>query len=486
MAADCNQSPLGGVVTGLLPFSRMQPVETQRGRDLIRRGPFAKLWWSQVVSSLGDWVALFASFALAARIAGGGSAATVAILVPLLGRILPGLFFGFLGGVMADRWSRKTTMIVSDFGRAVLAIGLLFVGTYTQLFIVTFITEIFALVRQPAREAVVPTLVSPDKLLAVNGLNLAAAYGTAPIGSAIYAGLAEVSRFLPEVGRVGPAIGTAFLFDCLTFLISGLIVISIPIPPPKPARDRLQGKEPEASAWRDIVDGMRYVMGSGPIRRMILGMAAGLFGGGALFVLGQPFSEQVLRGGESGYGILVTALGVGVGLGMVGVTVFATMDTRREPLFALSLFATGVAVSFTAFADTVFGAAGWAFVAGLGTGIAYVTGFTHLHASVTEELRGRTFAAMFAFARTALLVSFGLAGVGAAALAGIFPGELNNGIRAVMLLGGVVVALSGVAVFLGSGTWRMSLDDEKLERMGEAADSITWMRGSRKQGEDDE
>lgn len=463
----------------------MQPLVTERGRDLIRRGPFAKLWWSQMISSLGDWVALFASFALAARIAGGGSAATVAILVPLLGRILPGLFFGFLGGVIADRWSRKTTMIVADFGRAVMAIGLLFVGSYTQLFALTFATEIFALIRQPAREAVVPTLVAPDKLLAVNGLNLAAAYGTAPIGSAIYAGLAEVGRFLPEIGTVGPAIGTAFLFDCITFLISGVIVIFIPISAPKAARDRADGIKPQASAWRDIVEGMRFVMGSGPVRRMILGMAAGLFGGGALFVLGQPFSEQVLRGGESGYGILVTALGVGVALGMVGVTVFATMDTRREPLFAFALLTTGLAIGFTAFADTVFGAAGWAFVAGVGTGIAYVSGFTHLHASVSDALRGRTFAALFAFARTGLLVSFGLAGVGAAALAGVLPGELNNGIRAVMLLGGAVVALSGLAVMAGSGAWRMSLDDEKLERMGEAADSITWMRGSRKRAEDE-
>lgn len=460
----------------------MQPLETQRGRDLIRRGPFAKLWWSQVVSSLGDWVALFASFALAARISGGGSAATVAILVPLLGRILPGLLFGFIGGLIADRWSRKTTMVVADFGRAVLALCLLFVGSYPQLFVITFVSEIFALIRQPAREAVVPTIVSPERLLAVNGLNLAAAYGTAPIGSALFAGLAEVSRFLPEVGRVGAAIGTAFIFDAVTFLVSGVIVIFTAIPSPAEALGRVIGKAPtpEATPWRDIVDGMRYVMGAGPVRRMIFGMAAGLFGGGALFVLGQPFSEQVLRAGESGYGILVTALGIGVAMGMIGVTVFATMQTRREPLFSFALIACGVAISFTAFADTVFGAAGWAFAAGIGTGVAYVTGFTHLHASVTEGLRGRTFAAMFAFARTALLVSFALAGVGAAALAGLLPGELNNGIRAVMLLGGVVVTLSGLGVMRGSGSWRMNLDHETIHRMGEAADSITWMRGSRK------
>lgn len=463
----------------------MDALVTQRGRDLIRRGPFARLWWSQAISSLGDWVTLFATFALAARIAGGGRAATIAILVPLVGRILPGLLFGFIGGLIADRWTRKTTMIVADFGRAVLVLGLLWVDSYSQLFAITFVIEIFSLLRQPAKEAVVPSLVKREHLLAANGLSLAAAYGTAPVGSAMYAGLAELSRFLPEVGRVGPAIGTAFVVDCLTFLVSGLIVTSIPIPPPQAAEDRARGKQPGTTPWRDIVDGMRFVLRPGPVRRVILGMAAGLFGGGALFVLGQPFSEQVLRAGDSGYGILITALGVGVALGMLGVTILANMETRREPLFGFSLLGTGIAICLAAFTDRVLGAAGWAFVAGVGTGIAYVTGFTHLHASVDDAVRGRTFAAMYAFARTALLVSFALDGVGAAALAGILPGELNNGIRAVMLLGGAVVALTGAGVLVGAGLWQLRLDDQKLERMSEAADSITWMRGSRRTREEE-
>jgi hypothetical protein len=187
----------------------------------------------------------------------------------------------------------------------------------------------------------------------------------------------------------------------------------------------------------------------------------------------------VLRAGESGYGILVTALGVGVGLGMIGISVVSSVDARRENVFGLSLAVAGVAIGFVAFSSIVATAAAWAFVAGVGTGVAYVTGFTHLHASVEDEVRGRTFAAVYTFSRTALLISFALAGVGAAALAGVFPGELNNGIRAVMLIGGVVVAGSGVAVLVGSNLWQLRLDDEKLERMSEAADSITWMRGSR-------
>ena len=453
-----------------------------RGRDLIRRGPFARLWWSQAVSSLGDWVSLFASFALAARIAGGGSSASLGILVPLVGRILPGLVFGIVGGVLADRWNRKITMLVSDFGRAGLAVGLVFVDNYRELFLLTFFTELLSMVRQPAREAVVPHLIPERHLLAANGLSLLSNYGTAPIGSAIFAGLSEVGSRLPQFGTFGSSIGAAFVFDAVTFLLSAVIVIFTPIPEVKLARSRLaKGKLDLRTPLRDIGEGFRFVTRSGPIRRMILGMAAGLFGGGALFVIGQPFAEQVLRVSDAGYGIIVTALGIGVGLGMLGVTILGTMDTRRQLVFGVALASIGVAIIATGFTDSLWAATAWTLITGVGTGVAYVTAFTQLHATVDDALRGRTFATMFAFARTALLVSFALAGVGAAALDGVLTGELNEGIRAVIVLGGLVVLLVG-----GTTLWAAreeirpkGFDADQLATLAEAGDAITWMRGDR-------
>ena len=68
--------------------------------QLMSRGPFARLWWAGLFSSMGDWVALFATLTLAARL--GGSQAETAILVPLVARLLPGLFFVAVGGVLAS------------------------------------------------------------------------------------------------------------------------------------------------------------------------------------------------------------------------------------------------------------------------------------------------------------------------------------------------------------------------------------------------
>ena len=74
-------------------------------------------------------------------------------------------------------------MVLSDFGRGFLVLGLIFVGDLISLFVVSFFLEVFTLIRQPAREASIPNLVADDQLVAANSLSLVSAYGTFPIGS---------------------------------------------------------------------------------------------------------------------------------------------------------------------------------------------------------------------------------------------------------------------------------------------------------------
>ena len=318
-------------------------VENIRGMELIRRGPFAKLWWANSISSLGDWVNIFATLALAARIGGGGDASTVAIIVPLVARFLPGMVAGMLGGVVADRWNRKVTMVVSDFGRAVLVCSLLFVSTLSQLFLIIVLVELLGLFRQPAREAVVPTLIASRHLAAANGLNLISMYGTAPIGSALFALLTEFSELLPDIGQFGAWVLPAFVFDMATFLVSGLITLTIPIKRtllPERRRMRLEAKS-LAAPVRDLVEGWALVGKKGPVRRLVWGMAVALLGGGGLFVMGQPFSQQVLEATESGYGALLTSLGLGVTIGMVLLAGLGKNLLHREPIFCLGLWAAG-------------------------------------------------------------------------------------------------------------------------------------------------
>ena len=454
-----------------------------RGSELIRRGPFARLWWASTISSLGDWVTLFATFSLAASIAGNGENASLAILVPLVARFLPGVIIGVIGGVLADRWNRKTAMVVSDFGRAALVLVLVFVGNYRDLFLITFAIEILSLLRQPAREAVVPQLVPSHHLMAANGLNLLGAYGTAPIGAAVFALFAEVGEEFFQVFTSAAAVASAFAFDTITFLASGIITLTIAIKPVELSKERKRdGSFDYREPLRDMIEGFKFVAVYPAVRRMVIGMALGLFGGGALFVLGQPFSKQVLLAGDTGYGIIVTALGIGVALGMGTMTALGKKIERREALFAVSLTLAGVAVALAGISGSVIGVSGWVFVAGLGTGVAYVTGFTHLHLVITDDIRGRTFAALYASARLALLASFGLAAVGAATLNDVIPGPMSNAIRAIIVVAGLTVLASGLGTLWSVRAQLRGepLDESDYRALRDAGDAITWMRGSRR------
>lgn len=419
---------------------------------------------------------------LANRI-GGNSA----VLVPLISRIVPGLALGSLAGVVADRYDRKFLMVFSDMGRGVVVLLFLFAQNLVMIAVISALLEVLTMIRQPAREAAVPTLVPKKKLVQANSLSLAAAYGTAPLGAAAWSGLAALFAVLGALGPIDRGPDLAFAVDSITFFASGVLVMTIPVPKPK-----LAGRAPAAPAapagfdWRqplrDLVDGFSFVVRTGSVRRVVLGMAVALFGGGALLPLGQSFARDVLAAGETGFGFLVTALGAGVGVGMLGVALFGARGSRHDLAYALGLCVTGMAVGFMAFAETIWGASGWSIVAGAGTGFAYVMGFTHLHHIVDDTLRGRTFAALFTLVRSAMLVSFTVAVLVASGLDGRFPAPFDNGIRNVFVIaGGLIVITGAISVLSIRSGLRPALSAEMRESLEDASHALGGVKGKRKE-----
>ncbi len=408
--------------------------------DLVRRGPFARLFWANSLSSVGDWVTLFATLELAGDIGGLGGT-----LAALLARVIPGLLFGAIAGVVADRLDRKRTMIISDVGRALLVLLLIFVRDITSIFIISFAMEVLSLIRQPAREATVPHLVPSDSLVTANSLSLVGSYGTMPVGAILLTLFGTlVAVFDLDSSAIDPKLSMAFLFDSLTFLVSAVIVATIPIPKPEISeRRRARSTFDLRAPVRDIVEGVQFVAGVRTIRGIIIGMTTALFGAGALFVVGDQFAEGLKGGANAEFGLLLTALGLGAGTGMVIMSTLSRVLTWRAVVFGVSLVVAGLATMLAAATSTIWAAAGWVFVGGVATGAGYVMGFTHIHESVTDELRGRTFAALFTLARTALLVSLTVAGAVAAALDGRFPPPFESGVRDVLFLGGLIVVLAG-------------------------------------------
>ncbi|HDH25975.1 MAG TPA: hypothetical protein ENH00_07270 [Actinobacteria bacterium] len=109
-------------------------------------------------------------------------------------------------------------------------------------------------------------------------------------------------------------------------------------------------------------------------------------------------------------------------------------------------------------------------------------GFTHLHEQVTDELRGRTFAALYTLTRTALLISITAAAFVAAILDGKLPGIFSSGIRSALVLGGVVVAFAGAITLwnMRKTFSRPHIPEEALRTFEDASDTFTEIRGRRR------
>ena len=191
---------------------------------------YARLWTSQVVSSLGDWIGLIAVTAIAARVGGGDSGTAVGLV--LSARVIPGLFLGSFMGVLADRLDRKRTMVCCDVGRAIVLACLPFVKDIPTLFLASLLLELFTLLWSSAKEASVPNLVDRSFLPTANSLSLAAAYGTFPVSSAVFAALTRATHSFGDtfgLHSLGPET-LALWFDVVTFLVSALTITTLTMP----------------------------------------------------------------------------------------------------------------------------------------------------------------------------------------------------------------------------------------------------------------
>lgn len=417
------------------------PGTPRTTRQLIWRGQFARLWLAGTVSSFGDWVSLFATLALANSLGGTG-----AVAVPLMGRFIPAVFFGALGGVIADRFDNRRVMIVSDFARSLLVLSLIFVDTLAELFVVTVVIEMFSLIRQPAREAAMAGIVSGDELMGANSVSVLGTYGSVPVAGLVWTLFASVVS--DEVWRVG------FAFDAATFAVSGLLILWLRLPRRAVVKARQAETWRIRDAFRDFADGIRYVANHARIRIPVFGIAGALFGGSALFVLGEPFSQQVLGLGSRGFGIVGASLGLGTAAGVFLSKLVERFRLELESGFSFSLILAGIGIFTVAFTNALDTAVAGATVAGLGTGGAYVLGFTAIHAAVDDDVRGRTFAALFTLSRVAVVLVLPVAPLIAVAAQGLFPGELANGLRFTLALAGAFVLFVGL---IAAGATLMSV-----------------------------
>jgi dTMP kinase len=399
--------------------------------------------------SLGDWLGLLATTAMAQQLSGGNYAtANFAIAGVFIARLLPAVFLGPIAGVIADRIDRRILMVVADVIRFALYISIPIVNNYFWLYTATILVECVSLFWSPAKDASVPNLVPKEKLESANQVSLFVAYGTAPIAAGLFAFLALFSSAISSAfpSFKGTSVDIALYINALSFAFSAWTIFNLREIPKK----QRSGMKAESSVGKSLIEGYKAVSGSKIIRGLVVGMIGAFIAAGAVIGLARTFVGD-LGGGDAGYGVLFGSVFTGLAIGIAfGPKIFAQFSRRR--LFGASLTIAGSFLVLLAAIPNFTLAVFIVIILGAFSGVCWVTGFTMLGLEVHDDVRGRTFAFMQSMIRVTLVAVLAISPIIAA-----YIGEYRikvrntevayNGAAITLLLAGLFAILIGVVSY---------------------------------------
>lgn len=397
--------------------------------SLFRDRNFRLLWLAQVISSLGDWALLIVLPVTIYNATGSKPALGIAMIAGTL----PVLLFGLLGGVYADRWNRRRTMIVADIGRAVAILLLLNVSNASHFgprdlslfYGVSFLVASFSCFFSPARVGLMTALLPREKLLQANGMTLSGMQLTMLLGPAL-GGL-----LLAWVHPRG-----AFVFDAATFLASSVLVGFIANVPTVSGAKVARGL---AGVWQDARDGLRFVWNSPILRPTLILLSAAVIGGTVINTLEFAFVRDLWHGTGRQFGFIVSLIGLAALLtSFLGSSAMKATPPARLMLPGFFVMALGdLLVSRST--DLYVGGA-LLFVSGVGNALVNLGLVALFQMSAPNEIQGRVSATISLVNRLSMTLGSALAAFLAvrypatAALRPIF-----GGVAGALLLCGLLV-----------------------------------------------
>jgi dTMP kinase len=437
------------------------PPQEREVRSVLAIKGFRRLWISLSLSSLGDWLGFLAITALASQLTASYSGQLYAVAGVLFVRLLPALLIGPIAGAWADRFNRRTTMVVTDVIRFGLYVSIPFWQSLPWLFAATFLIECASLFWIPSKEASIPNLVPPSKLEDANQLNLVTTYGFGAVAAAVFSALAFVTRVLAHnfsFFRTNP-VDLALYIDAATFAISALTIVNLSeIDRAKsPAEATSPGVEGEQIGfWQSITQGARYLGTERWLKGLVIGICGATGAGAAVIGLSQSFAKTDLGGGNAAYGTLFGTVFIGLASGMfLGPRLIGSFPRRR--VVGLAIGACGITLAIDAVVPNLALAIVMTGLLGFWAGTVWVVALTLVGAGVPDDLRGRTFAFIYNLMRIVLLVAVALAPL----LAGRIGLHVLTVDRAQIRMDGITWVLFGagaIAVLLGAFCYRL-MDD---------------------------
>ncbi|MBD0371694.1 MAG: MFS transporter [Pyrinomonadaceae bacterium] len=370
---------------------------------------FRRLLVGQVISELGNWFNFIAGLGLVRAVMNGAPEATAILLVL---RMAPFAVFAPVAGAFVDRWSRRRVMIVTDFARAIVALGFLLVRKPEDLWIAyacTILSTLLAAFFEAAKNAATPNIAGDRGLLAGNALMFSSRFLLMSIGAAL--GGAASARFGYEA---------AFVINAVSFLISAYSIWLIPESETKQEEGAMevQKERSRSSFWQDMREGWSYIARHKPVAAILLVNILWATGGGAFNLIadrlgGVIFVAQGGLQGDAAVAAFYAAGGMGLFLGMIlARRVGAHLEMRRATasFIGWTLFAHGVIFALMGLAPNLWWACALMMVSRLLLGVEFAVQETLLMRLVPDGLRGRVSTTDRAMEILVFSVSTGLAG----------------------------------------------------------------------------
>lgn len=400
----------------------MAGVERGGLRSVFARPAYRRLWAARTVSQWGDTFRFVALAIVVYQLTGSG----LGVAGVVVAEILPVLLIAPVAGVLVDRLPRVPVMVASDLVRALLAGTLAFwhdepLAVYAIAFGMSAASVFF----NPAAQSLLPSLVHSDQLVAANSGIWTAAVVSQIVLAPLAGGLVVVL-----------APGWAFGVNAVTYLLSAAVL-----------RGLGKGESARAMGRRRLLteaqEGVALIVANRLLRALAIGQLLAALSAGATSALLVVLAAESLGTDPGAYGVLVGAIGVGAALGPLLLLPVIKDPQRLRFVFGPYVLRGLVDVVLASVRSLPVAAAALG-IYGLGTSVGAVTFNSLLQARVDDRLRGRVFATMDMLWQFGRLASLGAGGLLADTV----------GIRAVYVVGGILLLLAGAVGVTAAGAAR--------------------------------
>lgn len=302
----------------------------------------------------------------------------------------PGMVFGPIFGVLADRFDRRAASILIN---SLSVINMLVLGLLTSLgyidirvlVLLSLMQGILDAAHMPVRMSIVPNLVHKDQLQSAIAFTSVAFNLSRFVGPAI-------AGFVIVVWGVA----TAFVINGVSYLssVAAMLIVRL-IPSGNPVTER---KHP----WAELVDGARYVLDHGLIRALLILIGVtSVFGRGALEML-PAFADSVYEGGATALAILTSAAGGGAVV--TGIVLSRGTSWLSVAVVRACVITAGVLVAMLGMIQNFVAAVSIVALLGVVLSLCGVGSQILIQSRVDDDVRGRvsSFWGMVAFGGTSL------------------------------------------------------------------------------------